>query len=69
MKSSRVNGDPIGSEREKSSSRRKAGRDPGLTPTERHRKAALMRQFMALDGPKGTSEQFRANYDAIRWTR
>jgi hypothetical protein len=63
------NGDPVHSERGKSTEQRKSSRDPGLTPTEVHRKAQLMRQFLQLDGPKGSSEQFRRNYDAINWGR
>lgn len=54
MKSHRVDGDPIGSEkpRGKSAYQRKSGRDPGLTPTEQHQKNVLMRQFMR--NPEGT---------------
>lgn len=39
-----------------------------FTPTEQRRKAQIMRQFLKIDGPKGTTEQFRKNYDAIDWT-
>lgn len=59
MKAKWRNGDPLGSEREKSTAQRKSGRDPGLTPTEQHRKAQLMRQFLRLDGPKGSTEEYR----------
>lgn len=50
---------PIGSEG-RSAERRKSGRDPGLTPSELHRKAQLMRQFMRNpEGPGGVSDAFR----------
>lgn len=68
-KRGRQDGDPPNSERGKSVSRRKSARDGGLTPTEQHRKNALMKQFMRLDGPKGASPEYRANYDAIDWGR
>lgn len=48
---------------------RKEGRDPGLTPTEKHRKDQLMRQFVRGDGAKGTSPEYLANYDAIDWSK
>lgn len=48
---------------------RKKGRDgKPFTPTEQHRKETLMRQFLAIDGPKGVSEQYRQNFDAIDWS-
>jgi hypothetical protein len=61
MKSHRVDGDPIGSEkpRGKSRHRRKSGRDPGaLTPTEQHQKNNLMKQFCRLEGSLN-SEAYR----------
>ena len=59
-KRGRQDGDPHGSERArgKASSRRKSGRDKGLTPTEQAKKDSLMRQFLQLDGPKGNSEAY-----------
>lgn len=65
-------GDPPGSEkpRGKASYRRKGARDGGaLTPTEQRHKEQLMRQFLQRDGQQGNSEQFRRNYDKIRWSR
>ncbi len=61
MKSHRVDGDPIGSEapRGKARFQRKSGRDPGMTPTELHQKAGLMRQFMKNpEGPGGRSDAY-----------
>lgn len=57
--------DPIGSAapRGKARSQRKASRDgPTLTPTEQHRKNALMRQFMVNPegGGIGNSDAYRA---------
>jgi hypothetical protein len=37
--------------------------DGGYTPTEQHIKANLMRQFMAIDGPKGASKEYLDNYE------
>jgi hypothetical protein len=56
----RYSQDPIGSDkpRGKNRSMRKHRNDAGLTPTETHRKAQLMRQFLALDGPKGASLEY-----------
>ena len=57
--------DPIGSDkpRGKSSYQRKSGRDDsGLTPTETHQKAQLMRQFQKLESGLGNSEAFLAGY-------
>ena len=54
--------DPIGSDqaRGKSSYQRKSGRDDsGLTPTETHQKAQLMKQFCKLEGPSGNSEAYQ----------
>lgn len=70
-KRGRQNGDPPGSERPrgKASNLRKGRFDGGFTPTEQHRKNALMRQFLQLDGPKGASEEYRRGYDAIDWGR
>ncbi len=45
----------------KSVSQRKSARDGGLTPSEQHKKNALMRQFMRLDGPKGSSPEYIAS--------
>ncbi len=63
--------DPIGSEhsRGKSTFRRKSGRDTdGLTPSELHQKAELMRQFMTNpEGPGGRSQAYCEGYDAIDW--
>lgn len=61
----RYSEDPIGSDapRGKARSQRKASRDgPSLTPTEQHRKNALMRQFMTNPegGGIGNSEAYRA---------
>lgn len=50
---------PVSSGR--SVSARKSARDGGLTPTEQHRKNALMKQFMRLDGPKGNSPEYIAS--------
>lgn len=64
--------DPTGAERPrgKDRSRRKAGHDPGLTPTERTIKAALMNQFRRTgEGPGGVSDAFRDGYDAIDWSK
>lgn len=56
--------DPVGSHvpRGKARSQRKASRDPGFTPTEQHRKNALMRQFMVNPegGGTGNTEAYRA---------
>lgn len=56
----RYSANPIGSEH-KSTEQRKASRDPGLTPTELHRKSNLMRQFMKNPegGGVGNSEAYR----------
>lgn len=55
--------DPIGSEkpRGKDCSERRSSRDPGLTPTEQHRKNNLMRQFMRTGegGGSGNTEAYR----------
>lgn len=48
---------------------RKEGRDIGLTPTEKHRKDVLMRQFVKGDGVKGNSPEYLANYDLIDWSK
>lgn len=60
-KRSRIDGDPVGAEarRGKDTSRRKSGRDPGWTPTEERRRNELMRQFLKLDGPKGSTKAYR----------
>lgn len=42
----RQNGDPVHSERGRSVSQRKAGREPGFTPTEQRVRERCMRQFM-----------------------
>lgn len=56
--------DPIGSDkpRGKSSQRRKHRNDgPTLTPSERHKKNGLMRQFMRTgEGPGGNTPEYRA---------
>jgi hypothetical protein len=69
----RIDGDPLGSERPrgKNCEQRKSGRDgPSWTPTERRIKDQLMRQFMRTgEGPGGVSDLFRANYDAIDWSK
>jgi hypothetical protein len=44
---------------------RKEGRDLGLTPTERHQKNQLMRQFIRGDGEKGNSQAFKEGWDRI----
>lgn len=67
MKSSRVNGDPVGSERGRSCSQRKAGREPGFTPTEKTTKARLMRQFQRM--PEGYSGNSRAYVESAVWCR
>lgn len=46
---------------------KKDGRDKGLTPTEKHQKDILMRQFVKGDGQKGHSEEYRKNFDLIDW--
>lgn len=48
---------------------RKEGRDPGLTPTEKHQKDALMRQFIRGDGEKGNSEAYRKGFEQIDWSK
>jgi hypothetical protein len=48
---------------------RKEGRDLGLTPTEKHQKDILMRQFIKGDGAKGNSKEYQANYDKIDWSK
>ena len=56
----RQDGDPPNSERGRSASQRKSARDGGLTPTERHRKNGLMKQFMKNPegGGTGNSEAY-----------
>jgi len=72
MKHKRHPEDPVGAElpRGKSAYQRKSGRDPGLTPTERHQKAQLMRQFLsrAKGAGTGNSAEFRERYDLIDWS-
>jgi hypothetical protein len=69
-KRGRLDGDPVGAEapRGKNREQRKSARDGKTwTPTEQRKRDTLMRQFLRLDGPKGSSEDFRRNYDAIDW--
>lgn len=41
----------------------KESKDPGLTPTERHQKNQLMRQFLRVDGPKGASLEYLEGWE------
>lgn len=61
VKRSRVDGDPVGSERGRSVSQRKAGREPGFTPTEQRTKDRLMKQFCKNPegGGVGNSKAYR----------
>lgn len=54
-------GDPGSLKRENTKSRhtRKGKHDPGLTPTEQHRKNALMRQFMSCHEGERNSDAYR----------
>jgi hypothetical protein len=68
---SRVDGDPVGAEAEKSVSQRKGRYDPGWTPTERRQRDQLMKQFTSTggEGTRGNSEAYRRGYDAIDWSK
>lgn len=68
---SRSDGDPVGSESEKSLSQRRGRYDPGWTPTESRMRDQLMRQFTRTggEGTCGNSEAYRRGYDAIDWSR
>ncbi len=68
---SRVDGDPVGSESERSVSQRKGRFDPGWTPTESRLRDQLMKQFCrgGSDGTRGNSEAYRRGYDAIDWSK
>lgn len=48
---------------------RKEARDPGFTPTEKHRKDRLMRQFMKGDGVKANSPEYIAGYEGIDFSK
>lgn len=39
----------------------KAADGPSWTPTEQRMREASLRQFMKLDGPKGTTDAYRAS--------
>jgi len=62
-KRGRIDGDPLGSERGRSVSQRKSGRDPGFTPTEQRKKNELMKQFQrnSEGGGVGNSAAYRAS--------
>jgi hypothetical protein len=67
-----VNGDPIGSEapRGKDCSKRMGRYDGSFTPSEQRLKDKLMKQFTRFgEGFGGNSAEYRANYDAIDWSK
>jgi hypothetical protein len=46
-------------------SSKKAQGNDSFTPTEKYRRGKLLKQFTKLDGPKGTTQAYRDNYDRI----
>ena len=67
-----VNGDPVGCDapRGKDASKRMGRYAGSFTPSEQRLKDKLMKQFTRFgEGVGGNSAAYRANYDAIDWSK